>query len=100
MPDEDDEEAPDDGEEGDDEEDVIDEDNVFAVEGKICTISIGACRCCCCCCCSSDLLLMGELSGVLVTKVGVEPGGKGGRALSIELNSAAGTSCCSSWCSC
>lgn len=48
MPDEDDEEAPDDGEEGDDEEDVIDEDNVFAVEGKICTISIGACRCCCC----------------------------------------------------
>lgn len=87
MPDDDDEEEEpdddddDDGEEGDDEEDVTDEDNVFAVEGKICTISIGACRC------SSDLLL-GEFSGVLVTRVAVEPGG---RALSMELNSLAGT---------
>lgn len=79
---------PDEGveEDEDDEEDVTsDEDNVFAVGGKICTISIGACLCC-----SSDLLpLVGEFSGVLVTNVTVEE--PGGRALSIALNSLSGT---------
>lgn len=78
---------PDEGEEDDaDEEDVTDEDNVFAVGGKICTISIGACLC------SSDDLLLGEFSGVLVTNVIVAPDdGKGGRVLSMALNSLSGT---------
>lgn len=74
-----------DEDEDDVEEDVTsDEDKVFAVGGKICTISIGACLCCC----SSDLLV-GEFSGVLVTNVTVEQ--PGGRALSIALNSLSGT---------
>lgn len=81
--DDDDEEEAEDGED-DDEENVIDEDNVFAVEGKICTISIGAGLC------SSDLL-QGEFSGVLVTSMAVEPGRRCGRALSIELNSLSAT---------
>lgn len=76
----DDEEEPDEGED-DDEEDVIEEDNVAAVEGKICTISIGACPCS-----SSSALQLGERSGVLVTNVAV-PVTNGGRALSIELDS-------------
>lgn len=75
-----DEEEPDEGED-DDEKDVIEEDNVVAVEGKICTISIGACICS-----SSSALQLGERSGVLVTNVAVEAA-NGGRALSIELNS-------------
>lgn len=77
VPDE--EGEPDEGED-DDEEEVIEEDNVVAVEGKICTISIGACLC------SSSTLLLGKRSGVLVTNV-ADDVGNGGRTLSIELNS-------------
>lgn len=73
---------PDEGED-DDEEDVTEEDNVVAVEGKICTISIGACLCS-----SSSALPLGKRSGVLVTNVAVDVA-NGGRALSIELNSLA-----------
>lgn len=80
MPD-DEEEEPDEGEDDDE------EDNVVAVEGKICTISIGACLCS-----SSSALQPGERSGVLVTKVAVEAA-NGGRALSIALNSVAVSRC-------
>lgn len=87
VPVDEEEEEPDEGED-DDEEDVIEEDNVVAVEGKICTISIGAWPCS-----SSSGLQLGVRSGVLVTNVAVEAA-SGGRALSIELNSVASVSCC------